>query len=263
MKDLPVIHPSWNAAAGIKACTTTRLGGYSQVPYDSLNLGLYVNDERAHVLKNREHVQACLQLPSTPRWLRQVHGCEVMNLADPIDNLSDEREADAAIATAPQQVIAILTADCLPVVFASRADADLANADRVVAAAHAGWRGLAAGVLQQTVAKLPVDPGSLCAWMGPAIGPHAFEVGEEVRQAFLDAAVPAALSDTNDAFLPGVAANKWMANLYALGSIALRQAGITAISGGDHCTFSDTTQFFSHRREGPHTGRMVTLAWIE
>lgn len=220
---------------------TTRAGGVSLPPWDALNLGHHVGDNPAHVVANR----ACLnaQLPAEPDWLTQVHGARVVELGRDTD-----READAVVARLPGRVCAVLTADCLPVLLCDRAGS-------VVAAAHAGWRGLARGVLEATVAAMLVPPEEIIAWMGAAIGPEAFEVGDEVRARF------AALHDEAAATFIPHGPGKWMADIYALARIHLAAVGVAAVHGGGRCTFTETDTFFSYRRDGV-TGRMASLIWI-
>lgn len=234
--------PAWPAPANVHALQTLRGGGCSPAPWDSFNLGDHVGDSSACVLANRARLRALL--PTEPLWLNQVHGIAAVN-ADFAANLP---EADAAYAQQPGKICAVMTADCLPVLFCDRAGS-------VVAAAHAGWRGLAAGVLETTIEQMGVPPHTLLAWLGPAIGPNCFEVGDEVRAAFV-VNDPAAIS----AFArksPG----KWLADIYMLARQRLQAAGISSISGGDFCTVSDHERFFSYRRDGV-TGRMASLIWL-
>lgn len=235
--------PDWPAPRNVRALQTLRSGGCSPAPWDSFNLGDHVGDLPANVQHNRAAVHELL--PGEPLWLRQVHGTAVVDAAG--DHVSSP-EADAAFARNKGAVCVVMTADCLPVLFCDRAGS-------VVAAAHAGWRGLEAGILEATIAAMGVAPGELMAWLGPAIGPACFEVGDEVRAAFLarDAA-------SGVAFVPG-APGKWLADIYWLVRQRLRQSGITAVFGGGLCTVSDGERFFSYRRDGI-TGRMATLIWL-
>ncbi|MDZ7749320.1 MAG: peptidoglycan editing factor PgeF [Halofilum sp. (in: g-proteobacteria)] len=194
---------------------------------------------------NRARLAEGLGLPAEPAWLRQVHGTAVVRA----DAATDLPEADAAWTDAPGVVCAVLTADCLPVVLA-------ADDDSCVAVAHAGWRGLAAGVLEAAVGALPADGARLRAWLGPAIGPRAFEVGDEVRAAFVDPDPAAAAAFVRSS------PDRWLADLYTLARRRLRTAGVTRIDGGGRCTLREPQRFFSHRRDGPDTGRMATLAWL-
>jgi YfiH family protein len=236
------IFPNWPAPAGVRCLQTTRQGGVSLPPWASLNLGDHVGDNPLHVARNRALVAACL--PTSPSWLEQAHGARVMNL----DQGHDRLPADAAVSRVPGRVCAVMTADCLPVLFCDR------NA-RVVAAAHAGWRGLLAGVLENTLAAMRLPPPDLLAWLGPAIGFDVFEVGGEVRAAFLAADGGAA------ACFRDAAPGKYFASLPALARRRLRACGLTAIWGGDFCTCTDHARFFSYRREGC-TGRMASLIWL-
>lgn len=235
--------PTWPAPANVRAMVTTRQGGNSLPPYDGFNLGLHVGDDPAMVNAHRAALAAAL--PAKPVWLNQVHGIDVANLSMP---LHDHVTADAAAAFAPNQVCAVMTADCLPVLFA-RIDGS------AVAAAHAGWRGLCDGVLEAAVATLG-STTPVMAWLGPAIGPSAFEVGDEVRQAFV-AHDPAA----NLTFAPSQNAGKWLADIYQLARLRLAAAGVTQIFGGDLCTVSDPQRFYSYRRDKT-TGRMASLIWM-
>jgi YfiH family protein len=240
---LPLIRPDWPAPAAVQAVVTTRAGGVSQPPYDTLNLGDHVGDDPAAVNTNRERLCEALSLPAAPRWLRQVHGtCSVE-----ASRCGDQCEADAAHTRSPGVVCAVLTADCLPLLLCDRNG-------REVAAVHAGWRGLLNGVIEQTVARM--GEADLLAWMGPAIGPNAFEVGEEVREAFCseDTAAEAA-------FMPSTN-GRYLADIYALARQRLTHAGVAAVSGGEYCTYSDPERFYSYRRDG-QTGRMASLIWID
>jgi polyphenol oxidase len=243
--DLPLIIPDWPAPAGVRALVTTRLGGVSAAPYDSLNLGGRVGDVASAVEENRRRLYSLL--PAAPRWLNQVHGVTVVDA----DRDGDGSEADAICSHRANVPCAIMTADCLPVLFTDRAGS-------VVAAAHAGWRGLCGGVLEASVAAMRVAPTDIIAWLGPAIGPAQFEVGPEVREAFVSHDPMAA-----QAFQPGKA-DRWMADIYALARQRLTGAGLAAdaISGGNLCTVSDAGRFFSYRRDGV-TGRMASLIWRE
>lgn len=238
-----ILHAEWPAPEGVFAFTTLRHGaGVSHPPFDSFNLGLRSGDDTAAVERNRQTLIENCALPSAPRWLRQVHGTTVA-----IEPGFDKPEADAAVTRTPGTVLAILTADCLPVVFAAR--------DRsVIAAAHAGWRGLAAGVLEATVAAMPASPENIVAWLGPAAGPQSYEIGQEVFDAFTtqDARAEAAFTPTRE--------GHWRVDLYALARQRLADVGVTDVHGGGMCTISDR-RFFSHRRE-QRTGRMATLAWM-
>lgn len=242
---LDLIFPDWPAPPRIRAACTTRGGGVSAGPYAGLNMGRSGGDDPAAVSENRRRVDAALQLPGEPCWIRQVHGARVVRMPDE----GPEPEADASYSLRPGAVCAVQAADCLPVLFCDRAAT-------VVAAAHAGWRGLCGGVLEATVAALPVPPGELLAWLGPAIGPEAFEVGGEVREQFL-AVDPAAAQ----AFRAG-AAGKHYADLFLLARQRLRRAGVSAVYGGGISTYADPRRFYSYRRDGV-TGRMAALIWLQ
>lgn len=240
-----VFAPDWPASPLVRALMTTRQGGTSPPPWDSLNLGVAVGDDPARVSANRALVGALL--PQAPRWLRQVHGRAVVH-ADAVQPHAPP-EADAAWTTTPGVVCCVQVADCLPVLLAARDGS-------AVGAAHAGWRGLAAGVIEATVAAMPVPAAALFAWLGPAIGPASFEVGEEVLAAFVrhDPGSAAAFQPHG----PG----KWLADLFTLARRRLHAAGVTAVHGGGLCTVADPARFFSHRRDRPG-GRMAALVWIE
>jgi YfiH family protein len=238
-----LIVPDWPAPANVRALQTTRTGGVSRAPWDGFNLGDHVGDDPQAVATNRARLRAVL--PAEPAWLRQVHGIVAVDTARAGKT---EPEADAAFAREPGSVCAVLTADCLPVLFCDRAGT-------VVAAAHAGWRGLLAGVLENTVAALGKPPAEIVAWFGPAIGPSAFEVGPEVRAAFTGSDPGASA-----AFAPG-RADRWWCDLPLLARRRLAAAGVKAVFGGDACTASDPERFFSYRRDGV-TGRMASLVWL-
>lgn len=245
----PWIVPNWPAPKPVRALSTTRNGGHSAAPYASFNLSDYVGDVPAAVAMNRAQLQAQAGLPAEPRWLRQVHGTHVLYLDILAAETAVPPEADAAITTSGGVVCAVQTADCLPVLLC-----DLAGTR--VGAVHAGWRGLANGVIEAALAYLDTPAAQILAWLGPAIGADAFEVGDDVRDAFMNAAAEA--SDCFRAYAPG----KWYADLYALARLRLKRAGITRIYGGGWCTYGDAQEFFSYRRDGV-TGRMATLIWLE
>jgi len=242
---MKLIRPQHPLAPGVQALSTTRAGGVSDAPWASLNLGDHVGDSPRMVAENRHRLQQALGV-ATPQWLTQVHGVQV------VEARSDGvvREADACWTRTPGVVCAVMTADCLPVLFAD-------SRGHQVAAAHAGWRGLLNGVLEATLDTFD-DPADVRVWLGPAIGSQAFEVGPEVRSAFLarDAAA-------DMAFQPSLQhSERWLADLYRLATLRLQAAGVVAISGGDHCTHTEQDLFFSYRRDG-RTGRMASLVWIE
>jgi YfiH family protein len=263
------IHPEWSAPARVGAAVSTRLGpGASAPPYDRMNLGLRSGDDEAAVTANRAALVRELELPALPLWLRQVHGVDVAEaeraageapVADAVPAAGggpvrsavpmpdDEPVADAAVARGPGKVLAILTADCLPVLFATEDGG-------TVGAAHAGWRGLAGGVLENTVARMDAPPASILAWLGPAIGGPSYEVGAEVRAAFVedDPGAEAAFTPTR----PG----HWLCDLYILARRKLAGMGVSRISGGDFDTFRDE-RLYSYRRDGAASGRFATLVW--
>ncbi|MFF7706072.1 peptidoglycan editing factor PgeF [Pseudomonas sp. NPDC007930] len=236
-----LITPDWPAPANVGACVTTRAGGVSRGAYAGLNLGDHVGDAPEAVAHNRAQLSALYGI--RPAWLRQVHGIAVAHA-----NPEQADEADASWSATPGVACTVMTADCLPVLFCDQAGTR-------VAAAHAGWRGLAGGVLEATVARMGVAPGQVLAWMGPAIGPRQFEVGAEVREAFVSRH-PAASA----AFAAGVVPGKFIADIYALARIRLAAAGVTAVYGGGLCTIEDE-RFYSHRRANP-TGRLAALVWL-
>lgn len=238
------IVPDW-AVTGVGALMSTRAGGVSRAPWDTLNVGDAVGDDPLAVAENRRRVASAIGVPVV--YLRQVHGARVVRI-DAADASRVPIEADAAVTDAAGVACAVQVADCLPVLFA-------APDGRAVGAAHAGWRGLAAGLLENTVAALPVAPAELMAYLGPAIGPYAFEVGDEVRAAFCDIDTAAA-----DAFQPRTP-GKWLADLFRLGRQRLARCGVTRVYGGGLCTYSNPDRFYSHRLN-PRTGRMAALIWI-
>jgi len=246
------MEPEWVAPPGVRALCTKRGGGASAAPFESLNLGAHVGDAADAVLENRARLRKAARMPAEPRWLSQVHGIEVADL----DTAVGIHVADAAVSARAGTVCAVLTADCLPVL--------LSTADgAVVGAVHAGWRGLAAGVIETALQALRARaaPGiGIQAWMGPAIGPGHFEVGAEVRTAFLQQDPAAA-----EAFAPNDA-GRWQCDLYALARLRLQRQGVSAITGGGLCTYDDAADFYSHRRDVQHlgraaTGRMASLIW--
>jgi len=245
------IEPDWPAPANIVALTTLRDGGVSAEPYASLNLAAHVGDDSAAVEANRAVLAGLLPPAATVQWLTQVHGTKVVEAGAG----GECPEADASWSRVPGRACAVLTADCLPVLLCSR-DGD------VVAAAHAGWRGLLGGVLENTVAAMGADPGQLLAWLGPAIGPRAFEVGPEVRAGFIAAAPSVQRDSTRACFVPGgVSPGHYLADLYALARLRLSALGPVALYGGDACTYSSPQQYYSYRRDGL-TGRMASLILI-
>ena len=239
-----LIEPQWPAPPGVRAAFTLRTGGVSAAPYDSFNCAAHVGDDAAAVAENRRRLCERLALAQAPTWLEQVHGTRVAVLSGSPEPLAP---ADAVVTRVAGRVCVVQVADCLPVLLASRDGA-------AVGAAHAGWRGLAAGVLEAAVRALGADPGEVLAWLGPAIGPGAFEVGSEVREAFLQAG-PAAAA----AFTPN-ARGRWQCDLTALARQRLEALGVRQIYGGSWCTYADPARFFSYRRDG-RSGRMAGLIW--
>ncbi|MDN5450873.1 MAG: polyphenol oxidase [Enterobacterales bacterium] len=239
-----LIVPEWPIPEGVAACSSTRIGGVSKGAWESLNLGAHCGDNADHVDENRMRMFAEGGLPSKPIWLEQGHGIDVLRLTgEPYAS----KRADASYSNTPGTVCAVMTADCLPVLFCNRAGTE-------VAAAHAGWRGLCAGVLEETVACFADRPDNIIAWLGPAIGAQAFEVGPEVREAFFDKEPQAV-----EAFLPS--GDKYLADIYQLARQRLNNVGVTQIFGGDRCTFTEKGDFFSYRRDKT-TGRMASFIWL-
>ncbi|WP_058914425.1 purine nucleoside phosphorylase YfiH [Entomohabitans teleogrylli] len=239
-----LIVPEWPLPPGVAACSSTRHGGVSLAPYHSLNLGAHCGDNPEHVEENRRRLFAQGGLPSKPVWLEQVHGKTVLRLTgEPYA----EKRADASYSNTRGSVCAVMTADCLPVLFCNSAGTE-------VAAAHAGWRGLCEGVLEETVACFADRPQNIMAWLGPAIGPQAFEVGAEVREAFMAQDEQAAL-----AFRP--VGEKYFADIYQLARQRLAKVGVERVFGGDRCTWTESDHFFSYRRDRT-TGRMASFIWL-
>lgn len=241
------IQPDWPAPGNVRALSTTRDGGVSEGVFAGLNLGAHVGDEPARVEANRARLQQEAAIPGPLNWLNQVHGIAVHPVSDRYERAPD---ADAACAHEAGLACIVMTADCLPVLFCDRAGTR-------VAAAHAGWRGLHAGVLEKSIDAMGCEPAEILAWLGPAIGPTAFEVGGEVRDAFL-----AEQAEAVAAFVPSPNEGKWLADIYRLARLRLARAGVTAIYGGECCTFSDSERFYSYRRDG-QTGRMASIIWLE
>ena len=238
--------PDWPVPSHVRSLSTTRQRGVSLGDHASLNLGDHVGDDPHAVAVNRAKITACVG--SEPVWLRQVHGTRVVD-ATRTSGAGEPTEADAAFSRRAGVVCAVMTADCLPVLFCD-------DAGTVVAAAHAGWRGLLDGVLEATIHAMGVRGHDLLAWLGPAIGPQAFEVGEEVRERFVAASAASA-----SAFRP-TEDGKYLADIYALARQRLAGAGVERIFGGDRCTVSEPATFFSYRRDG-QTGRMASLIWLD
>ena len=246
-----LLTPEWPVPPNVRAAFTLRSGGVSEPPFDTLNLGAHVGDDARAVARNRRLLSDALRLPAEPVWMEQVHGIEVLDLDQPSSagQAASITGADAAFTRREGNVCVVQVADCLPVLLSARDGS-------VVAVAHAGWRGLATGVLEATVLRLAIEPRELIAWLGPAIGPAHFEVGDEVRRAFLahDAAA-------SSAFIAN-ARGRWQCDLAALARARLAALGITAVFGGNWCTYADASRFFSYRRDG-RCGRMAALVWRE
>jgi len=245
-----VITPDWPAPANVKAVCSTRAGGCSVGPFHSLNLGSHVGDDALAVNRNRQLLQSIAQMPGQPAWLNQTHSsrCITLSAGSDYTSDSDDRDADASFSRHSGLVCAVMTADCLPVLICNQAGTE-------IAAVHAGWRGLCNGVIENTM-RLFSQPASCLAWLGPAISQPVFEVGGEVRAAFMQQD-PAAAS----AFI-ATEQDKWLADLYLLARQRLVGVGVRAVYGGDYCTYRQTADFFSYRRDG-QTGRMAAAIWLE
>jgi polyphenol oxidase len=240
---IELIEPNWDKPAHISTCSTTRKGGFSTGPYCGLNLADHVNDDGLVVEQNREALCEAAQLPSTPQWLTQTHSTDVVILES-----TSNRKADAAITRSPGVVAAIMTADCLPVLLADRTGSE-------VAAIHAGWRGLANGIIQNTLSSMVTQPERLQAWIGPAIGQAHFEVGNEVRQMFLEN------DESNEQLFKANRPGHYLCDLAGLAEKVLKLAGVQLVYRSPHCSYRDEVLFFSYRRQSV-TGRMVSLIWI-
>ncbi|HIQ07899.1 MAG TPA: peptidoglycan editing factor PgeF [Thiotrichaceae bacterium] len=243
---MKIIQPNWAVSSAIHAASTTRIGGQSQAPYNGLNLGAHVGDRVQDVTANRDLLSTELSLPNQPLWLNQIHSDIVLDLPSTVDSV----DADAVVTHQKNQICLVMTADCLPVLLTDQKGI-------VVAAVHAGWRGLCDGILERTVEVMQVENHEIHAWLGPAISQQCFEVGEEVRQQFV-----AQHAESNACFIASSNPGKWMADIYQLARIRLQSQGVIHITGGDYCTFSDAEMFYSYRRDGV-TGRMASLIWIE
>ena len=240
---IETIKPGWIAPPGICAFTTTRVGGVSEPPFDSLNLALHVGDDPVHVARNRELLQQLLNLPAEPCWINQTHGTHAVTL-----ELDNSRDADAAITRLPGVVAVVMTADCLPVLLSNRDGSE-------VAAVHAGWRGLQAGVIQSTIASMQSSAEQLQAWIGPGISQENFEVGGEVRTAFIDS-----MQDAKSFFKQNRKAH-WLCDLAGLAERVLKIQGVVDVYRDPGCSYRDADDFFSYRRNAT-TGRMASLIWI-
>lgn len=252
------IYPYWTAPQNIRAFTTTRMGGVSTTPFDSLNMGSKTGDICSNIAENRARIIQAEQIPSEPYWLNQTHSTIVLDISSippssPIGLINKKTiiDADASYTHQAKQVSVVLTADCMPVLFCS------SKGDEV-AAAHAGWRGLCNGILENTVSKFTCSPSEIIVWMGPAISAKKFEVGVEVKKQF-ESVVP----EANLAFkLINATQQKYLADLYLIAKLRLTALGITQIFGGDYCTYTEQDKFYSYRRENK-TGRMASMIWFE
>ncbi|MCW8983522.1 MAG: peptidoglycan editing factor PgeF [Gammaproteobacteria bacterium] len=238
------ITPDWPAPGNIKAMMTTRDGGVSAPPFDSLNLGDHVGDLPEAVAQNRKIIKELLELPAQPKWLNQTHSTIAIGPTD------SECDGDACFTDIAGTVCAVMTADCLPLLVCHRDGTE-------IAAIHAGWRGLSAGVIETTISQMRSKPDELMVWLGVAIGPDHFEVGDEVRQQFL-----ADDAQADEAFRPSKREGHWIADIYRLARFRLKRLGVCAIYGGGLCSYSDSERFFSYRRDGV-CGRMASLIWME
>lgn len=238
--------PVWPAPAHVRALTTLRKGGSSQEPFASFNMAMHVGDDEQHVMANRQSLRQQLSLSKEPAWLQQTHS-QIVVRAEKISN--NITEADASFTSQPGLPCVVMTADCLPLLITDRKGS-------CVAAVHAGWRGLADGIIEKTLNAMPVDKTELLVWLGPAIGPHAYEVGDDVRQVFLEQNAQA-----EQAFRQ-VDENHWMMDIYQLARQRLHHHHVTDIYGGEYCTFTDVERFYSYRRDNI-TGRMASLIWLE
>lgn len=240
---IETIQPNWSAPASIRACCTTRLGGVSEAPFDSLNLALHVGDDATRVAQNRRLLQQQLNLPAEPCWINQTHGTQTVTLEQ-----EATRDADAAVTRVAGTVAVVMTADCLPILLCNRAGDE-------VAAVHAGWRGLQAGIVQSALATMGSPNHQLIAWIGPAISQACFEVGDEVRSAFLDSTPQA--QNCFSANRPG----HWLCDLAGLAEQILKRLDVAEVSRDSHCSYRDCERFYSYRRSAT-TGRMASLIWI-
>ena len=259
MERIGWIEADWPAAAGIRAGVSTRaLPGRSVGPYAQGNLGVHVGDDPAAVAHNRELLRAMLNLPAEPIWLEQVHGTAVFSVVDSTTQ-PHSIAADASVTRCPGVVLAVQTADCLPILLANRSGTE-------IAAIHAGWRGLAAGVVEETLAQMTSRAHELRAWIGPAIGPDAFEVGDDVREAMVSGHVRETAEAIERCFRPQLSKNqpvhgKWLCDLARIALLRLRALGVDTVAPSGLCSYTDQERFFSHRRDRV-SGRMVSLIWM-
>jgi YfiH family protein len=243
------IIPDWPAQSNIKSLATTRLGGFSKHPYNSLNLAGHVNDSPDHVAANRALLKQQGKLPAGPSWLQQVHGTAVVNARAGSGPDEVNAVADGSVCDVPNIVCAVQTADCLPLLVTTKSG-------KKVGALHAGWRGLTSGIVESGIKAMGVEPGQLMFWMGPAIGPDHFEVGEDVLQAFEQR------YKADNKIFTETGEKKWHMNIYQAARQVLSQNGVQQVYGGDFCTFTDEERFFSYRRDGI-CGRMASLIWMD
>lgn len=242
-----IIQPNWPAPNNVHAFTTTRKGGVSQPPFDEANFALHVNDNKLSVLKNREQLKLQFNLPNDIFWLNQIHSTKVITL--PQISSTVLCDADASYSNQKNQVSVVMTADCLPILLCNENGTEIASV-------HAGWRGLCNGIIQNTLSLFNSPPANIMAWLGPAIGPTAFEVGEEVKIQFLNK------NPDNSAAFVDFSKGKYLANLYLLASIELNRLGVDLIFGGDYCTYNQEALFYSYRKNNV-TGRMASLIWFD
>lgn len=246
---MEVMKANWPAPTWVHAVTTLRASGVSEAPFRSLNFGQHVGDNPARVERNRLGLQQRFNFTQQPAWLTQTHSTRVLEVLDNTQT-QNNRNADGSFTLIKQLPCVVLTADCLPVLFTD-------TAGTIVCAVHAGWRGLLGGILEEAVKQIrPRAQGELLAWLGPAIGPQAFEVGSQVRRLFMDQDLQA-----ETAFQRTSGSDKWLGDLYSLARMRLRRHGVTGIYGGEHCTLNNPAHFYSYRRDG-QTGRMATLIWL-
>jgi len=245
MSELQLIRPDWEASPQVVAFVTSRKGGVSANEFATLNMGQHVGDDPDRVDRNRAIVQEAFPEVSSWQWLDQTHS----NLVHAVNNVSGELQGDGLVTRKARLACCVMTADCLPVFLASSAGDE-------VAIAHGGWRGLSSGIVQATIDTMRTSPADICAYLGPAIGPDYFEVGPEVREAFLRIDGSASMDRQ---FRP--LGSKYFADLYGIARLQLAAAGVTRVSGGDHCTFGDADNFYSYRRDG-QTGRMLNAIFI-
>jgi len=243
---LNIILPNWDVPVHVRALSTTRIGGVSSAPFKSFNLAHHVGDHSESVQRNRKLLEREWLLPDAPHWLNQTHSTDVIELSDKVESV----DADAAWTEQKSTVCAVLTADCLPLLFYH-------PEEQKVAAVHAGWRGLLDGVIENTLDAMTDFPEQMKVWLGPAIGPDVFEVGPEVREQFMDVN-----SASESCFTAIIGTDKYLADIYALARMRLQKIGIQSIKGGDYCTYSDSQRFYSYRRDGT-TGRQATIIWMD